>query len=267
MTMKIILCAMVVLCLIVGVGYFMVNQSANNTDDMKATGKLSEILKKGEIVIGVDATYAPLEFKDEAGNFAGLDVDFGNELARRLGVKAVFKNVAWNDLFTSINNDSIDISDSSITITAERAKTLGFSDPYFNAGQVIVSTTSASSYIKGPENLRRLRVGAQVNTTSDTEVRKYVASSSQVFNFETYAPAETDLISGKLDAIVIDRPAGASMTSKDKRLALMGDIFTSEFYGVVTKKGEHDLLLKINKLIREMKQDGTLTNLENKWLK
>ena len=257
---------LLIICILGIFFYKFYDKPEAKNSEKKFSGKMAEILKRGEIVIGFDATYAPLEFKDENGNLIGMDVDVAKEIAADIGVKPIFKDMPFSDIFQSIQKGDIDISLSSITITAERTKFLDFSDPYFNAGQVIVTLKDIKTPVNKPEDLKGLRIGAQENTTSDIQAKKYAAKPSDIFNFAEYSSAKQDLLDGKIDPIIVDYPAGFSMVAKDDKLVIRGDIFTQEFYGVAMQKNQPDLVLEINKTIRRLKQEGVLKNLENKWL-
>ena len=242
------------------------NQFFLKNGNGQESGRLGEIKKRGEIIIGTDATYPPMESLDEQGNFFGMDVDIAKEIASDLGVEAKFKNVIWEEIFGAVKNGEVDMIISAITITKERTEVLAFSDPYFNAGQVIVSTKNKEGIIKGPENLKEYKVGVQAGTTSEEEAKKYAANPSLVNTYENYDLAKEDLLEGKIDAIIIDYPAAVGMIAKEKRLQIAGGIFTQEFYGIATQKNQLELLLQINKSVRRLKQEGKLKTIEEKWL-
>ena len=242
------------------------NQLFLKNGNGQESGRLGEIKKRGEIIIGTDATYPPMESLDEQGNFFGMDVDIAKEIASDLGVEAKFKNVIWEEIFGAVKNGEVDMIISAITITKERTEVLAFSDPYFNAGQVIVSTKNKEGIIKGPENLKEYKVGVQAGTTSEEEAKKYAVNPSLVSAYENYDLAKEDLLEGKIDAIIIDYPAAVGMIAKEKRLQIAGEIFTQEFYGIATQKNQLELLLQINKSVRRLKQEGKLKTIEEKWL-
>lgn len=267
MTKRTIILATIIIFILGGLGFFLYSQFFSGNGNGQELGRLGEIKKRGEIIIGIDATYPPMESLDEQGNFFGMDVDIAKEIALDLDVKAKFRNIIWEEIFNTLKNGEVDMVISAVTITTERAETLGFSDPYFNAGQVIVSTTDKKGVINGPEDLiRGYRLGVQVETTSEEEARKYASDPSLVIVYENYDLAKEDLLKGKIDAIIIDYPAAIGMTAKDKGLQIMGDIFTQEFYGIATQKDQPELLLQINKTIRRLKREGELKKIEEKWL-
>ena len=222
---------------------------------------VSEI--RGTITIGTEATYPPMESIDEKGEFIGIDIDIAREIAADLEVKADFQNIGWEELFDAVREGKVDMIISAITITPERAQTLAFSDPYFNAGQVIVTKKDLVNLIKGVEDLKGREVGAQMETTSETEAKKYTDS---VVTFENYNLALGDLLEGKVEAIVIDYPAALGMVAENEGLAIVGEPFTQEFYGAAVQIGQNELLDQINATIRRLKQTGELKKLEEKWL-
>jgi len=225
---------------------------------------LKKIKTEGKIVIGTDATYPPMESINEKGEFVGFDIDLGKEIAKDLGVNAEFKNIVWDEIFNALLNKEVDIVISSVTITPERAKIMAFSDPYFNAGQVIVTTVEKTKEIKGKEDLAGKKLGVQIETTSEREAKK-LTDPQLVISYENYDLAVNDLLAGKIDAIIIDYPAAFGVISKSKNLKIVGEPFTQEFYGVVLRKEDTVLLGEINKTIRRLKNEGILKELEAKW--
>ncbi len=226
---------------------------------------LKAIQDRGEIIIGTDATYPPMESIDELGNFLGMDIDIANEIALDLNVKTRFVNIAWEDIFNTVRGGMVDMIISSITITSDRIMIMDFSDPYFNAGQVVI-VKIGSKDIKGVEDLKNYNVGVQLGTTSEQEIKKYVSSPSFVETYENYYIAKNDLLNGKIDAIVIDYPGAIGLIAEEESLEIVGEPFTQEFYGVVTQKDQQVLLSEINNTIRRLKREGTLKVLEQKWL-
>lgn len=224
-----------------------------------------QVIKKGKLVVGTDATYPPMEYFDEAGNFAGMDIDIAKEIALDLGIQAEFRNIVWEGIFDTLLAGEVDILASSITITSERAQAMDFSDPYFNAGQVVMTMVDKAGGIKGVEDLAGKTIGVQAGTTSETEAKKYT-DPGLVMAFADYDLAKSALLNQVIDAIIIDYPAAIGMASGEEALKVVGEPFTQEFYGVAVQKGEKELLEEINKTIRRLKREGKLKELEEKWL-
>jgi len=256
---------MIIVILILGSsGFFLYNRLSKEEVEDPLLRKIKE---RGEIIIGTDATYPPMESIDQEGNFLGMDIDIAKEIAFDLGVKPKFKNIIWEELFDAVRNGTVDIIISAITITPERAEIMSFSDPYFNAGQVIVIRINKKEIIKGVEDLREYKVGVQVETTSEKEAKEHTADPSLVKSYENYELAKEYLLKGEIDAIIIDYPAAVGMVSKEKDLEIVGWPFTQEFYGVATQKDQKVLISQINETIRRLKKEEELKRLEKKWLK
>jgi len=225
---------------------------------------LRKIKAQGKVVVGTDATYPPMESLDEKGNFVGLDIDIAKEIASDLKVGIEFKNIPWETLisFEPLQKGEVDMLISSITITPERAEKVAFSDPYFNAGQVIVTTLEKLGEIKEVDDLANKKVGVQINTTSENEAKKY---TNLVITFDDYVKAKEALLKGEIDAIVIDYPASLGLVSKEPQLKIVGEPFTQEFYGIAVRKDAAEFLREINKTIRKLKKEGKLEVLIQKW--
>ena len=124
---------------------------------------LDRIKKAGKIIVASDATFAPMEFKNEKGEIVGADIDIAAEIAKDLGVKLEVANTNWDAIFASLKSGKADMIISSVTITEERSKEMAFSKPYFAGGQVIVVKKDNTS-IKGPTDLKDKVVGVQLDT-------------------------------------------------------------------------------------------------------
>ncbi len=260
---KKIFIVIIILILVVIVGVWVMSKQLKEKGIEDPTLKKIKIREK--IIIGTDATYPPMESLDENGHFVGIDIDIAKEIASDLGVQPDFRNISWEEIFNTLRAGEVDLIISSITITGERAQTMDFSDPYFNAGQVVVTTADKTEIIKGLENLAGKKVAVQTETTSEVEAKKYT-DPSLVLTFDNYDLAKQALLAGNVDAIIIDYPAGIGMVAREDNLKIIGEPFTQEFYGVAVKKGEQRLLEEINKTIRRLKRTGELKRIEEKWL-
>lgn len=250
--------------LLIGGGVYYANQKgllskvANDPD-------VAQIKTNGVLKVGVDATFFPMEYVDDKGEVAGLGVDLSKEIAKEFGVKAEFKQILWEDIFNELKDGKIDLIVSSVTITPERSKTMSFSKPYFNAGQVIV-VLSSNAAIKGLSSLDGLKIGVQSETTGEIEAKKLTLTKN-VIGYPNIDAATSNLLAGKIDAVIVDYPVATGMVKDNSKLKLVGSPFTQEFYGIVAAKGKEGLLVLVNKVIEEMIDSGEMKKLENKWLK
>jgi polar amino acid transport system substrate-binding protein len=210
-------------------------------------------------VVGTDAAYAPFEFQNEKGEIVGFSVDLLTAVAAKGGFEIKFVNTPWEGIFNSLAQGDRDLLISSITITDERKQTMDFSDPYFDAYQLIA--VKESSKVAKFDDLKKLKVGVQTGTTGDEVVTKLQGkNSTNVKRFESTPLALKELEAGGVDAVVADNgvvinyvnnnPAAKFKTVSDKA-------FAPEQYGIAVKKGNAELLAKINQGLAAIKADGS----------
>jgi polar amino acid transport system substrate-binding protein len=199
---------------------------------------------------------------DGKGQIVGFDADLASQIAKDLKVELELINIPFDNIFDALEKGEVDLVISSVTITTERQKTMLFSAPYLNAGQVVVTKIGASD-ISSVTDLKGRKVGVQGGTTSETEAVKYGAIISK---YADYDLAKSDLVAGKIDALIIDYPAGISMAqSSNERLQVTGNPFTSEFYGVVAQLTKNGLMSSVDHTISRLKSSGDLGRLQHLW--
>lgn len=216
----------------------------------------------GVLIVGTDATYPPLESIDDQGKFVGFDIDLVNNIASQMNMTAEIKNIPFDDIFNQLEKGTIEMIVSSVTINPERLAKYAFSNPYLNAGQVVV--VRSDSAITGSQGLVGKKVGAQVETTSLTEAAK-LTDPKLVKSYAKYGDAVKELTAKKIDAIIIDLPAGVGLTTENSNLKVVGEPFTQEFYGMVVLKKNEAMLTKVNEALAGLKRSGEVTTIRNKW--
>jgi polar amino acid transport system substrate-binding protein len=217
-----------------------------------------------KVVIATDATWAPFEFVDEKSKeLIGFDIDLMKAIAKEGGFEFEFKNVPFDPLLAGMASGQYDAAISSITITDERKQGMLFSDPYYAAGQLIVVQT-ANTTIKSQADLKGKKVGAQVGTTGAEEAKNIGATLK---TYDDIGSAFQDLINGQIEAVVSDNPVAAGYVQKYKgKVKAAGAPFTNEQYGIAVKKGNTDLLAKINKGLKAVQDKGLIKEYDAKWL-
>lgn len=241
--------------------YFMEQEPITKPTD---NPNVQKIIENGELVIGTDTTYPPMEYYDEEGNLVGHDIEFGQRLAQEFGVEARFVSLLWDDIFTVLENEEIDIILSSVSITDERKELYDFSIPYLNAGQVIITQKTDTS-ISNIDDLRGKKIGVQVGTTNEEQALLYTEPEN-VIAYPDYLEATQALVDGNVHAIFSDLTNAKSVIIEHETLKIASDPFTSEHYGIVVKKGKQDLVDKLNDAINSLRQKGFLELLKQKWL-
>lgn len=218
-------------------------------------------------VVGTDAAYAPFESQNDKGEIVGFDIDVVTAVAQKAGIEVKFVNTPWEGIFNTLAQGDRDFLVSAITITDERKQTMDFSNPYFDASQLIA--VRDNSKVAKFDDLKKLKVGVQTGTTGDEVVTKLLGkNSTNVKRFESTPLALQELQAGGVDAVVADNGVVAhyvtnNTTSKFKTVS--DSSFTPEQYGLAVRKGNTELLEKLNKGLADIKADGTYDQIYAKY--
>ncbi len=215
------------------------------------------------VIVGTDATAPPMESVNKQGGLIGYDIDLGYRLANEMGVKAEFKNIPWDNIFQALLDKKIDMIISSVTITDERKQKYAFSDSYINAGQVIVSRKDHP--YKTTAELMGKKLSVQKGTTDEKEALT-LTNPNLVVSFSDFVDATKALANGQVDAMISDLTFAKGFISEYDNLKITSDPFTNEYYGVVMRKENKDLLKKVNDALNILQVNGVLTDLKQKWL-
>jgi polar amino acid transport system substrate-binding protein len=218
-------------------------------------------------VVGTDAAYAPFESQNEKGEIVGFDIEVVQAAADKAGMEVKFLNTPWEGIFNSLGQGDRDLLVSSITITDERKQTMDFSTPYFDAQQLIA--VKKDSKIAKFEDLKNLKVGVQNGTTGDEVITKLQGKeSANVKRFESTPLALKELEGGGVDAVVADNGVVVHYVNNNANAqfkTITDNSFAAEQYGIAVKKGNAELLEKINKGLATIKTDGTYDKIYAKY--
>lgn len=218
-----------------------------------------------KVSVATDATWPPFEYVDEATkDIVGYDIDLLNAIGEKAGLEIEFINLPFDSVLAGVSTCQYDAAISAITITEDRKKSMLFSDPYINAGQIVVVQTS-NTEVGGKDDLVGMTIGAQLGTTGEIEAK--AIADTTVKPYDSIDLAFLDLQNGQIDAVIADYPTafGFIATSPDK-IKAVGEVFTDESYGIAVCNTKADLVDKINAGLKAVIEEGTLAELETKWL-
>ncbi|MBP6062573.1 MAG: amino acid ABC transporter substrate-binding protein [Fusobacteriaceae bacterium] len=234
---------------------------------------VERVQKKGELVVGLDDTFAPMGFRDEKGEIIGFDIDLAKEVGKRMGVKVKFLPCDWDGIILSLNSKKIDVVWNGMTITEKRKEQINFSKPYFTGEQVII--TRGESEIKTPSDLKGKVVGLQMGSSSyfALEKNRIFKEIKEVKNYPENVSALLDLKAGRVDAVIVDSMVGNYYITKENEKSAKKIYKTletpitvePEYIGVGIRKSDIDLKERIDKEIKNMKEDGTYDVIYKKW--
>ncbi len=229
---------------------------------------LEQIKEEGKFIVGLDDTFAPMGFRDEEGNLVGFDIDLAKIAAERMGVEVEFKPVEWDGVILSLRSGLIDVIWNGMTITEERAAQINFTNPYMNNRQVIA--VNKNSEIQTFADLAGKIVGLQMGSSSLNALnanQELVNSLKEIKQYATNAEALMDLQIGRTDAVVVDEMHGRYyyISKLPGVFRILEEDLGWELYGVGVRKEEITFLNELNRVLDEMKDDGTAEEISIKW--
>ncbi|WML42817.1 transporter substrate-binding domain-containing protein [Neobacillus sp. PS3-40] len=224
---------------------------------------------KGEKIykVGVDTTYPPFEFKD-GNDYKGIDIDLINAIAKNQGFKIELSPMDFGGIIPAMQANQLDVAIAGMSITDERKKIVDFSDPYFDAGLIVV-VKNDNTTIKSADDLK----GKTVAVKKGTSGAKFAEDNAvklgyKVVQFNDSPAMFQEVSNGNADALLEDYPViSYAIAQKDLGLKTVGDRLNGDQYGIALLKGQNtDLLKKIDAGLAELKKDGTYDKIIKKYL-
>lgn len=242
---------------------------SNTNNHTSASNTITPLDTNKTYIVATDASYAPMEYM-ENNKVVGFSHDILDAAAKNQQVKLEFVNTPFEGLFANVNKGDSDIALASITINDERKQQLDFSDPYFQATQMIVTTQRNADKIKTFDDLKTRSTSVQSATSGDLILQDLQGKDSTLIKrFETMPLAFKELESGGVDAVVGDSSVVAYYVSQNpnaKLTTIVDKAFATENYGFAFRKGRNDGLREaINKGLSNIKSDGTYDKIYAQW--
>ncbi len=228
---------------------------------------LDYILNKGTFILGFDASFPPMGFVDENGDYVGYDLDLAKEVCARLGVELVLQPIDWAAKELELNAKNIDCIWNGMTATADRAKSMYLSAPYLENAQVLC--VKADSAVNTLADLAGKTVSVQAASAGAEAVdaaAEFKASLKEVSEFQDYAIALMDLDNGSCDAVAIDIiVAEYYIAKKGASYRILDETLSPEQYAIGFRKADEALCQKVNDTLLEMAKDGALERITTEW--
>jgi polar amino acid transport system substrate-binding protein len=225
---------------------------------------LDSVKKSGKLLIGLEDSYPPMEFRNSKNDLVGFDIELGNEIAKKLGVKAEYVTTDFNGIILALNASKFDTILSGMSITDKRKEAIDFSTPYVTGGQII-AVKSGDTSINSIDDLKDKIVGCQLGSIGDTTASA-TKGLKEVKKYDKIAEALQELSSGRVNAVIMDAQVGGYYTTqKSGEYKILNKLVSEEPMGMGFKKGDNELKDATDKAILELKNDGTLTKLSIKW--
>ena len=236
--------------------------SKDGKDDGKA-----QLVEKGKLIMSTNAAFPPYEMTDDNGNFIGIDVEIAKAVAEKLGLELVIDDMEFDAALLAVQQNKSDIVMAGVSVTADRQKVMEFSDSYATGVQVVIVKEGSDVTM---DNLGDKMIGTQRGTTgyiyaSDTpENGGY--GEDHVTAYDNGAVAVQALMNGQVDCVIIDKAPAMEYVKANPGLKLLEGSWVEEQYAIGIDKGNTKLLEDVNKALGELKADGTIQKIIDKYI-
>jgi len=212
--------------------------------------------------VATEATFPPFEFQ-QGGQLTGFDIDLMRAIGKEADLNIDFRNLPFDGIIPALQARTVEAAISGMTITAERAQAISFSRPYFRAG-LAIAVREDNRTIKNFEDLKGKRIAVQIGTTGALEATKIPGAT--VSQFDSAALALQELINGRVEAVVNDKPVTlyAIKQAGLRGVKVVGELLTEEFYGIALPKNSPYLQL-INDALGRVIESGQYDAIFRQW--
>ena len=242
-------------------------EAAESTSAEAGGDELDSVLAAGKIVVGVEGTYPPFTYHDGDGELVGFDVEVAERIAEKLGVEVEFVEAAWDSLLIGIDSGRLDLVVNAVSITEDRAEKYDFTAPYYyEARRVIVRAEDDS--IQSAEDLNGKKVATNV---TNAFIPWYESMGAEIVGIDTSGEAIELVLSGRADLCGTSVPVLNSYMDEhpdaEGKLKVAFVIPDSEDQiAIPVRKGETRFLEAVDQALAQLRDDGTLKELSEKYL-
>lgn len=260
MKTKIFLALLIIIIVIAGI-LFAINSKTNEEGS-----SLQRILDKGTLVLGLDDSFPPMGFRNENNEIIGFDIDVAKEVSKRLGVELILQPISWTAKEQELNSYNIDCIWNGMSVNEERKQAMSLSIPYLENSMSFVTKTESS--INKLEDLKGKKIGVQSGSTAEEILQKSEIYSdlAEVVSYTDNITAFMDLEINQIDCVFLDNVvANYYITSNNKPYKVLEEGLEKEEYAIGFRKQDTELCNKVNEILIEMKKDGSLAKISEKW--
>ncbi len=218
---------------------------------------------KKTLTMATNAYFPPYEYYD-GDDIVGIDVEIAQAIADKLDMKLKVEDMEFDSIITAVTAGKADIGLAGMTVTEDRLKSINFSDSYAKGVQVVI--VKEGSDIQSIDDLAGKKIGVQLATTGDIYATDDFGSEC-VEQYNKGNDAVMALVSGKVDAVIIDNEPAKSFVAANSGLVILETEYVTEDYAACIAKDNTELLEKVNDALAELKADGTLQKIIDKYIK
>ena len=244
------------------------NNGTNATKASDAATTAETASSKPKLTMATNAEFPPYEYKDDGTTIIGIDAEIAQAIADKIGMELEIMDVEFPTIIEGVKSGKYDMGMAGLTVNEERLKTVNFSNPYATGVQVII--VPEDSPIKTPKDVTAdgstYKVGTQEGTTGYLYMLDEIGEE-RLSSFKSGNIAIANLLSGKIDCVVIDNEPAKAYVAENKGLKILDTEYAIEDYAICVAKENTELLEKINKALAELTADGTVNKIVDKYIK
>lgn len=221
-------------------------------------------VEDGKLHMATNAAFPPYEMVADDGTFEGIDVDIAGKIAEKLGLELVVDDMDFGSIITSVQTGKEDIALAGLTVTDERKQNVDFTDSYATGVQVVI--VPEDSDIKTIDDLQGKLIGCQESTTGYAYCTDDYGED-MVTAFPSGANAVQALLTGKIDAVVIDKQPAEAYVAQNEGLKILDTEYVAENYAIGVSKDNTALRDAVNNALKELIDDGTVQAILDQYIK
>lgn len=237
------------------------NAPAESTTDAAATSTVPTVTE-GKLIMATNAYFPPYEYY-EGNEIVGIDVEIAEAIGEKLGLEVEVQDMEFDSIITAVSTGKADIGLAGMTVTPERQKNINFTDTYATGIQSVI--VREDSDIQTIDDLQGKKIGVQLSTTGDIKASEQFGEEN-VEKFNKGNDAVMALSQGKIDAVIIDNQPALSYVASTDGLKILDTQYAEEEYAACIAKGNDALLDAVNGALAELKEDGTIQSILDKYI-
>lgn len=222
-----------------------------------------KLVKEGTLTMATNAYFPPYEYYD-GQDIIGIDVDIAKAIADKMGLELKVEDMEFDSIITAVSTGKADLGLAGMTVTPDRQKNVDFSDSYATGIQSVI--VKEDSTITKIDDLQGKKIGVQLSTTGDIYATDDFGKDS-VVQYNKGNDAVMALTQGQVDAVIIDNEPAKSYVEANKGLKILDTEYATENYAACISKDNAGLTKAVNKALAELKADGTLQKIVDKYIK
>ncbi len=237
-------------------------QAAGSEEAAAGESDLEYVKEKGKLVVGI-TDFAPMDYKDDSGNWIGFDADLATEFAKSIGVDVEFIEINWDNKIMELDGKTIDCVWNGMTLTDEVKSSMSTTNAYCNNSQIVIIPKDKADQYQDKDSLKDLTFAVESGSAGEEQAKELGAEYTPV---ESQANALLEVSSGTSDAAIIDSLMADAMVGEGTSYENLTHTvkLNDEEYGVGFRKGS-DLTDKLNQFFADSEKDGTMEKIAEKY--